>query len=292
MAHYKVILAYDGTDFQGFQRQGEGQPKDQRTIQAEVEAALRQLGWQAGSVLFAGRTDTGVHATGQVIAFELDWLHSPQELGRAMNANLPRDIAVKSVSETTAGFHPRFDARLRTYTYRIYCEPERDPLLDRFTWRVWPPVDDERLERAAKLLPGTHDFAAFGAPPRTGGSTQRTVYRAAWNQEEDVRFFEVSANAFLYHMVRRMVYLQVLAGQAKIGLGELEMAVEHAKPMPPGLAPAHGLILTDVHYELTEQEIRLLPEWQQIAVRKAAAETALNIDFASGEDDRGKDLRH
>ncbi|HZW05020.1 MAG TPA: tRNA pseudouridine synthase A, partial [Anaerolineaceae bacterium] len=122
MERYQVILAYDGTEFQGFQRQ-----TGTRTVQSEIETALRRLGWQGRSILSAGRTDTGVHAAGQVIAFDLDWTHSPETLGRAMNAFLPSDVAVKAVRATAPDFHPRFDAVARCYHYRIYCQPARDP---------------------------------------------------------------------------------------------------------------------------------------------------------------------
>ena len=119
----KLLLAYDGTHFFGFQRQGQA-----RTVQLEVEAALRQLDWQGRTILSAGRTDSGVHASGQVIAFDLEWAHGPEELGRAMNANLPEDVAVKAVEVAAADFHPRFDATARCYRYQVLFAPQRDPL--------------------------------------------------------------------------------------------------------------------------------------------------------------------
>ncbi len=119
MARYQVILAYDGTHFVGFQRQGRS-----RTVQGVVEAALRQLGWQGRAILSAGRTDTGVHAAGQVIAFDLDWTHPEKELGRAINANLPQDVAVRSVAPASPDFHPRFDATARRYRYHLFCDAD------------------------------------------------------------------------------------------------------------------------------------------------------------------------
>ncbi len=243
MARYQVILAYDGTDFQGFQRQAKT-----RTVQGVVEAALASLGWQGRAILFAGRTDTGVHGAGQTIAFDLEWFHSPIELGRALNAHLPADVAVRLVQVTAPGFHPRFDARGRTYQYTIYCEPTRDPLRDRFAWRVWPELDLALLRQAARLLPGVHDFAAFGTPPRVGGHTMREIYRTSWEPQAGGLLFEVSANAFLYHMVRRMVYLQVQIAQRRLELEHLAQAVQAAQPQPPGLAPAQGLVLKEVLY--------------------------------------------
>jgi len=243
MAHYQITLAYDGTHFLGFQRSG----KD-RTVQGVFEAALRKLGWQERIILFAGRTDAGVHAAGQIVAFDLDWAHSEEALIHAINANLPDDVAVKTAQRAEPGFHPRYQALWRRYQYSIYCAPYRDPLLERTAWRVWPPVDEQRLHEAARLIPGKHDFAAFGAPPRTNGSTIRTVYQAVWQPQKHGLLFEVTANAFLYHMVRRMVYWQVLAGQNRLSLEELALAVEAAQPLTPGLAPPHGLVLAEVGY--------------------------------------------
>ena len=247
MAHYRIILMYDGTAFKGYQRQ-----KGARTVQGEVEAALTRLKWLGTAITSAGRTDTGVHASGQVIAFDLDWPHSETELGRALNALLPADVAVRSVKLAEAGFHPRYDATARTYQYHIYCQMDRHPLKERFAWRVWPEVDPELLQQAAQVLVGSHDFAAFGNPPRPGGSTIRFVYQACWQPEAGGLLFEVTANAFLYHMVRRMVYLQVLVGQNHLGLQELAELLQGKgafQPQTPGLAPAHGLVLADVKYD-------------------------------------------
>lgn len=249
MARYQLTLAYDGTHFFGFQRQGK-----QRTVQLELEAVLRQLGWQGKSLLAAGRTDSGVHASGQVVAFDLEWSHAPDALGRALNANLPPDLAVMAVKPVDAGFHPRYDALSRRYQYHIYCSTGRDPLRERYAWRIWPPADLDRLNQAGQLLAGRHDFAAFGTPPRVGGSTIREVFFARWELHAGCLLFEVCANAFLYHMVRRMVYLQVQVAQGRLELDQLALAVEQAQPQTPGLAPPNGLVLTEVKYASGEQE--------------------------------------
>lgn len=243
MAHYQITLAYDGTHFLGFQRSGQS-----RTVQGEFEAALRRLGWHEETILYAGRTDTGVHASGQVVSFALDWSHSIDELISALNANLPVDAAVQAAQVVDASFHPRYHAIRRCYQYRIYCSPARNPLAERFAWRVWPAVDEQRLHEAARLLTGTHDFAAFGTPPRAGGSTVRTVFHAVWQPQAQGLLFEISANAFLYHMVRRLVYWQVLTGQNRLSLEQLALAVEASQPLTPGLAPPQGLTLVEVRY--------------------------------------------
>ncbi|HEY5669313.1 MAG TPA: tRNA pseudouridine(38-40) synthase TruA [Anaerolineales bacterium] len=251
MARYQVILAYDGTQYHGFQRQAKA-----HTVQGVIEATLRELGWSGRAILAAGRTDTGVHASGQVIAFDLDWKHSPDELGAALNAQLPDDVAARSVMQVEVDFHPRYDALARTYRYRIYCWENRDPLLDRYAWRVWPALDLDLLQQAASLLVGRQDFAAFGSPPRPSGSTQRTVFQAQWTRYDHELIFLITADAFLYRMVRRLVSFQVEIGQGRRELEALRQALE----LPPdsavqGLAPAHGLTLLKVVYPSDEARI-------------------------------------
>lgn len=244
MVRYQFILGYDGTAFAGSQRQA-----SDPTVQSTLEQALRNLGWKGKSVLLAGRTDTGVHASGQVAAADMDWPHTAEDLLRALNANLPADMAIRSASIAPDNFHPRFDALARRYRYRIYTNPIRDPLRERYAWRVWQVPNPGLLEQAAAVLPGKHDFAAFGTPPRAESSTVRTVMLAKWYFMADEMHFEVQADAFLYHMVRRMVYLQVAVGQGRLSVQELaDLLVNQRRVVPSGLAPAHGLTLVEVTY--------------------------------------------
>jgi len=241
MERYQIIFSYDGTGFYGSQRQGSA-----RTVQSELEKALRRIGWTGRSVLLAGRTDTGVHASGQVAAFDLDWGHGLDDLRKALNVNLPPDMAVRSVAVAGADFHPRFDAVSRRYRYRLFCASERDPLRERYTWRVWPSVAD--LRPLAELWPGTHDFAAFGSPPRAGGSTVRTVHAAAWKKTGDEWTFVINADAFLYRMVRRLVFVQVAVGQGRLSFEEVEQSLAGRRKLLAGLAPPNGLTLMEVRY--------------------------------------------
>jgi tRNA pseudouridine38-40 synthase len=243
MALYKVTLAYDGTDFLGFQRQGSG-----RTVQSEIERALRLLNWQGRAIFSAGRTDTGVHAECQVISFDFDWNHSPEALGKALNANLPHDVAVRWVSLAEDGFHPRYSACWRKYCYRLYSQPERYPLMDRYALRVWPGANLDLLSEAARILIGCHDFSAFGKSPHIGGNTIREVFEAKWEEADGIVRFIVKANAFLYHMVRRMVYLQLQVGQERLSLEDFAGAVNQSKKQAPGLTPPQGLVLLEVGY--------------------------------------------
>jgi tRNA pseudouridine38-40 synthase len=250
MARYQIIIAYDGTAFLGSQRQA-----DSRTAQSELENALRKLGWHGKTVYLAGRTDTGTHASGQVAAFDLDWGHGLEKLQEALNACLPRDMAVKEVKAAADNFHPRFDATSRCYRYRLFCANVRDPLRERYAWRVWPVVTD--LTALAAVWYGRHDFASFGTPPRSGGSTVRTVMSARWQQQADEWIFEIQADAFLYHMVRRLVYAQVAVGQARLSATTLAQALDERSEIrqaaqiqiPTGLAPASGLTLVEVSYD-------------------------------------------
>jgi tRNA pseudouridine38-40 synthase len=244
MARYQVILAYDGSQYQGFQKQ-----RQANTVQATVEAALRKLGWRGEAILAAGRTDTGVHATGQVIAFDLDWSHGSPALQNALNAALPEAVAAQRVVEVPAEFHPRYDAAARRYRYRIYTSPVRQPIGQRFAWRVWPEPDRQLLAEAASILVGTHDFAAFGSPPRKGGRTWRTIFDARWLTGPKELVFEVTGNAFLYRMVRRLVAFQVAAATGKTTVEELANHLQNpGDTSAAGTAPAHALCLVAVYY--------------------------------------------
>jgi tRNA pseudouridine38-40 synthase len=256
MARYQLTLAYDGTDFFGSQRQAKS-----RTVQGELEKALHKLGWIGRSVMLSGRTDTGVHATGQVVAFDLDWSHSEGDLVRALNATLPADMAVHEARMVHAKFHPRFDAASRRYCYRVFCQPLRHPIWERFAWRIWPEIDDAILADTAGLFLGTHDFSAFGSPTTPRGTTVRTVMKAEWMQaceSKDEWHFEVQADAFLYRMVRKLVFVQVAVAQGKFSAEAIARSLAGQVPagtrsekIPAGLAPAHGLTLVEVTYSLT-----------------------------------------
>ena len=262
MARYQLTLAYEGTSFFGSQRQASTGPSlgaKRRTVQGELERALCELGWTGRSVIMAGRTDAGVHATGQVASFDLDWSHSNEELVRALNAVLPSDLAVHKAQMVHGTFHPRFDAISRTYRYKLFCQSLRHPLRERFAWRVWPTIDGAVLADTAKGFLGTHDFSAFGSPTTPKGSTVRTVMNAEWTKTHEEQWqFEVQADAFLYRMVRRLVFVQVAAAQRKVSVKSVARSLAEPVPagkrseLPAGLAPAHGLTLVEVAYTKIE----------------------------------------
>jgi tRNA pseudouridine38-40 synthase len=244
---YRATLAYDGTAYQGFQRQAGETP----TIQLAVERAVAAVTGQTVTVIGAGRTDTGVHATGQVISFDVGWAHSDLALIRAVNVELPRDIALLDIRRHE-GFHPRYDAYSRIYRYRVWQAPHRQPLLRDRVWHVYGELSAEVMQEAAGLLVGEHDFAAFGQPP-TGESTIRAVYVSEWEVQEQpygtLWTYTIEANAFLKHMVRRIVGILVRVGQGSVTLADFEAMFRRAQLLQAiHLAPPQGLTLETVRY--------------------------------------------
>jgi tRNA pseudouridine38-40 synthase len=238
------LVEYDGTDYCGFQVLS-----DRPSVQASLEQVLLRLTGQATRIRYAGRTDAGVHAQGQVIAADVRWRHSLADLERAWNALLPADIAVREVAWVTdPTFHPRFSARSRVYRYTVWTAPWRSPLHGRYVHHEGRPLDVARMNRAAALLVGSHDFASFGQPTQ-GDSTVRDVMRAGWQQMDSTLHFEIEANAFLRRMVRTIVgtLLAVGMGQQSVeSVAEMLAARDRSLASPP--APACGLCLVEVKY--------------------------------------------
>lgn len=249
MTRYRATLAYDGSAYYGYQIQ-----PTVPTVQGELEATLNRLFREPVTVWAAGRTDTGVHATGQVIAFDADWKHDTATLLTAINANLPDDIALQSI-QAQPDFHPRFDALSRTYRYQVLMTETRQPLLVQRTWQLHQPLDETAMQQAAALLVGEHDFAAFGNPPQ-GNNTVRHIMRSGWQiqpapaqQHGQLFVYEVEATAFLQHMVRRLVGMQVAVGRGLITQTDFN-AIFDSRDLARSqwLAPPQGLSLTAVRY--------------------------------------------
>jgi tRNA pseudouridine38-40 synthase len=293
---YRAIVEYDGTGFEGFQVQARG-----RTVQGELERAIESITQVRVRILAAGRTDAGVHAAGQVIAFDVSpdppddtpdrrecrqarggWRHTVQDLHRALNAVLPADIAIRHLATTSAGFHPRFDARWRRYRYTILNCPVRSPLWARYAHHVpdgGAGLDLEAMRQASHALIGSHDFAAFGRPmvdprgrPQRGTkhgepSTVRSVRQAEWYEfpvsnfefgvssfesHQKLFIFEITANAFLYRMVRNIVGTLLRVGRGELSPDDVAAILQagaggRAAVGPP--APACGLCLMSVEYQ-------------------------------------------
>lgn len=242
---YRAVVAYDGTGYFGFQRQ-----PAQPTIQGALEAALKTVTGQQATVHAAGRTDTGVHASGQVIAFEVEWRHSEQALLAALNEALPAAVALQSLQQHE-GFHPRFDAVSRLYIYTIYQAPVRHPLWAGRAWHVRGPLDEAALQAGAALMPGRQDFAALGHPPQ-GENTVRTVLRSAWERQAEgdgvIWRYTIEADAFLHHMVRRTVSALVEIGRGRWTAARFAQALNAREMLRLPLAPPGGLVLAQVKY--------------------------------------------
>jgi tRNA pseudouridine38-40 synthase len=239
----KGVIGYDGTGYGGFQFQ-----VNAPTIQAEIERVLAKLAGTPIRIMAAGRTDAGVHAEGQVIAFDTEWRHPVAELQRGMNALLPQEVVVYELQEVDARFHPRFDALTRSYRYTIYHAMTRHPLLARFSLHVVPSLDIEAMELAARCLVGSHDFLAFGSPPQ-GDNSVRVVSRALWSFEDPWLTFEIEANAFLYRMVRMLVGTLLRVGQGALSPEAFEeiMQTRNREKAGPAVV-AQGLCLKSVVY--------------------------------------------
>ncbi len=240
---YRATVEYDGTDFLGYQIQARG-----RTVQGEIEASLRQITGSQIRIDGAGRTDAGVHAVGQVIAFNTAWKHSLADLHRALNATFPRDIGVTHLKIANDDFHPRFDAVSRSYRYTIINRPWPRVLERRYAHHVRESLDIEAMRRASRYLIGSQDFASFGKPTQ-GEVTIRDVRQAVWSTEGDRLWFDITANAFLYRMVRTIVGTLIQVGQGRLAADDVEQILA-AKDLTRSAAPApaHGLCLMQVSY--------------------------------------------
>ena len=258
MTRYRATIAYDGTGYHGFQRQA---PEHEPTIQGEIERALTKIGQSGVTVLGSGRTDAGVHASGQVIAFNAEWRHSRQDLQHALNATLPADIAVLDLDEAACDFHPRYDAVSREYVYTIYNAPVRHPLYRLNALHIADPLDVKAMDAAAAELVGEHDFAAFGLPT-AGDVTVRRMLKAECRAELPspkgespslgglrlVRL-ELEANGFLYRMVRSIVGTLLRVGRGEMTLDQFRAVMESRDRSRAGATvPPQGLCLTRVNY--------------------------------------------
>ena len=236
---YRARVEYDGTDFAGFQVQ-----PGARTVQGELEAALATISGESRvTVVAAGRTDAGVHATGQVIAFTDPNGRLAKELVRALNALLPEDVAIREVRLVQAEFNPRYAARYREYRYTVWNGP-RSPLRERFALGVRDSLDTAAMERAGSVLVGRHDFSAFGVANR---QPVRTVHWVRIRREGPLVTIDVAADAFLRQMVRRIVAVLLEVGHGKMNEEAVAEALASRRPAFHGVtAPAKGLCLRRV----------------------------------------------
>lgn len=248
MRFFKLLLAYDGTNFTGWQRQ----PK-WRTVQGVLEKVLGEILQEKVMCKSSGRTDSGVHALAQVVAFQSETRHSPEAITKALNAELPEDMFVFEVSEVPAEFHPIRDALRKRYRYVIQDGRVRDIFDRQYVWQVFRRLDVEAMQQAARHLVGTHDFQSFESHGSSRLTTVRTIYDLLVERREGERtdriYIEVEADGFLYNMVRN------IAGTLmQIGKGNhppdwpLEILAAKDRRVCGMTAPPQGLFLMWVEY--------------------------------------------
>jgi tRNA pseudouridine38-40 synthase len=249
--NFKLTLQYDGTDFHGWQMQGE-----QRTVQGELRRVLSMLDGRDVIVHGSGRTDAGVHAEGQVASVQLRREIEPDKLRAAVNGNLARDLRVIRAEAVDDDFHARFSARGKTYLYRIVNAPVISPFHVRYAHHETCPLDCERIREAARLFLGEHDWTAFSSAQTEAQSRVRTVTELAVTEKFDERAgcrlieINVSANGFLRYMVRCIAGALLAVGRGRLELQDVAHAIESGqRPLCVVTAPAHGLTLLSVHYD-------------------------------------------
>jgi tRNA pseudouridine38-40 synthase len=240
-------VAYDGTDFHGWQVQP-GLP----TIQGILEEVIGRIEGKPVHVAGSGRTDAGVHAFAQVAAVTLENPIPADNFRRAVNRLLPYTIRITAVEETSLDFHPRFYAKRKTYEYRIFREEVCPPFDRRFVYHYPYPLNEAFMVNAARLLEGDHDFTAFAASDekdKLDGSKIRTIFHSALAREKAVLVFTVTGSGFLKHMVRNLMGILIEVGKGNLSESDLLARLEPGCRIPPGPAvPASGLFLVSVDY--------------------------------------------
>ena len=268
LQNWKLTLAYDGTDFSGWQMQ-----PGETTVQGELQAALGRITGETPLPQGSGRTDAGVHALGQVASFGLQAPIPPGNLIRALNRTLPPSIRILEAIEAREGFHARHSAVAKTYEYRVFREVICPPFLDRYVLACSWPMDVDALQKAARLFEGEHDFKSLAATdpdlatrgpsalepcqnaelPKIPRSTIRTIFSSTWerHRSEDGEFliYRVRGSGFLHHMVRNLVGTMMDVGRGRLRSEEIpEILAARARSVAGPTAPARGLFLHSVEY--------------------------------------------
>lgn len=259
-SNWKLTLAYDGTDFYGWQVQ-----PDRVTIQGTLSDVLERVTGERVLPQGSGRTDAGVHARGQVASFFLKAPIPAANLLRALNRKLPESIRVLSAEPVAADFHARHQARAKTYEYRIFRGGICPPWIARYAWTLPWTLDVERMQAAAERVMGTHDFTSFAAsdPDQAtrleesegsegcaeGRSNVRTIFASDWREQDDLLVYRVRGNGFLQHMVRNLVGTLVDVGRGQLAADDVTWILEaRSRSAAAATAPARGLFLDSVEY--------------------------------------------
>lgn len=259
MRNFKLVLAYDGTEFAGWQVQ-----PDAATVQGTLASAVGRLTGEKVLPQGSGRTDAGVHAEGQVASFQTASPIPAEKLAKALNDSLPPSIRILEASEVGADFHARHSAQAKTYRYRMYRGAVCSPFLARYVWHYPYPLDEAAMGRAAEEVIGEHDFTSFAAvDPEKSEATHpegaqrkngevpnvRRIYESSWQRNGDEFVYQVRGNGFLHHMVRNLVGTFVLVGKGTLKVDDIERILAARERSAAGAtAPASGLCLMSVEY--------------------------------------------
>lgn len=244
MRTIKIVVAYDGSGYHGFQKQ-----KAILTVQGVVEEVLAKLCGEAVVTAGSGRTDAGVHALAQTLTFTTNGRIPCANMVRAAASLLPPDIVLVSAEEVAEGFHARFSAKWKTYEYKLLVNEHDNPFMVRYAWQLREQLDVKAMNEAAHLLLGTHDFSAFRSTGSVDSSPIKTIYAAEWQQCGEELIFRISGDGFLYHMVRNLVWSLVQVGLGRRSSDDFaaELAAQRCEFLNEP-APAQGLYLAQVGY--------------------------------------------
>lgn len=253
--NFKLVIEYDGTAYNGWQRQSNTLTIQTLTIQGTIEDRLKRMTGESITLIGSGRTDAGVHATGQVASFCVETRLTSDVFAKGLNSLLPPDIVIKDCAEVDKAFHARYDARSKVYDYRILNRPTPSALLRQYAWHIRRPLDLEAMRRAMLCLKGEQDFSAFEASRRRTSPRShavRTVMDISLTGKDADGYvvFSIEANGFLRHMVRNIVGTLVNVGLGKILPEAFEdILLSKDRKQAGATAPPHGLFLKKVKYE-------------------------------------------
>ena len=246
MRNFKVIIQYEGTKYQGWQRQD----STQNTIQGKLEAILEKMtGLEFVQVDGSGRTDAGVHALGQVANFKIDTDMTQKQIMDYINRYLPEDIAVVEIKEVHERFHSRLNAKRKTYKYRIWNSDVPCVFERKYVYEMAQTLDISAMQEAAELLMGKHDFKAFTSTKKSKKSTTRTIYDINIEKTGNEIILTYNGDGFLYHMVRILTGTLIEIGLGKRKIETIQELLDNGtREMAGELAPAKGLCLVEVSY--------------------------------------------
>lgn len=242
----KLIIEYDGSRYHGWQRQ-----KENRSIQGEIEKALKTITASRVTLIGSGRTDAGVHARGQVANFKCDTRLEPETLVNALNSLLEEDIVIQACKPVGTTFHARYDAKSKVYHYRILNRPLPAAIGRQYSWFIRKPLNQEAMRAAIAHLIGRHDFKTFAGSGSARQQMIRRIYSAGLTEQDDgLLVFEIEADGFLRYMVRSIVGTMVDVGLGKITPADFKNILDSRDRSQAGVtAPARGLILIKVNYD-------------------------------------------